>query len=147
MEGDEMTMQDRVMKHLWRFLLTAIICVIFYGAYWLWYPHTPARVDRIHVKSEVVRIGEEFCFQFEGQKLMAVPVKVTVEFVNHNVYDVYSYTSNTPVGDKFKERCFLVPTNIIPNKYYLRWNGDYTINQLNHVPLSYTSETQFEVVK
>jgi hypothetical protein len=109
-----------------------------------WYPYNPITVDKITISKEVVSRGECLSFQFHGEKHYPVPVDVTIELVDGVSYFIMSYSSNNPVGNKFKARPFIIPHHIIPGKYKLRWTGVYTMNALNIVRVKKLSQ-EFEV--
>jgi hypothetical protein len=115
-------------------------------ATWLWLPQDPVRIDKIKIEPVAVRIGEKFCFQFTGEKYIAAPVAVSVELVNGEAYEIMKYSSNTPVGNVFKKRCFVVPPYVLPGRYHIRWSGTYHVNFINDVIKTADSEC-FDVVK
>jgi hypothetical protein len=124
---------------LWT-LLVGLILVSGYVAYLALYPYDPLRIDKIVPDKTTVCRGGDLCFQFEGEKFYDIPTNVVIELINGEVYGVMAYSSNSPKGKVFKKRCFIVPYNIKPNTYQIRWTGVYEFNALNHVRKTAKSE-------
>jgi hypothetical protein len=117
-------------------LLTALVVIMFVGLTMALYPYQPIRVDKFCIDKTVVTHGEKVCFRFEGEKFMPVPVNVLIELANGENIEIMKYTSNNPVGTTFKQRCFLMPHHVIPNRYQIRWTGVYPVNALNRKTVS-----------
>ena len=118
-------------------LLSVYAVTIVYLLAW---PYNPIRIDDLNLSKTEVAQGEELCFQFQGEKLLPVPVKVIIELVNGEAIHIMSYEANNPVGEKFKARCFDVPYNVKPNRYQLRWSGGYQVNPLRTILRTKLSE-------
>jgi hypothetical protein len=126
-------------------ILMTILCIALFSILYLtWYPYNPITVDKITISKEVVSRGECLSFLFHGEKHYPIPVDVTIELVDGVSYFIMSYSSNNPVGNKFKARPFIIPQHIIPGKYKIRWTGVYTMNALNIVRVKKLSQ-EFEV--
>ena len=112
---------------------------------WFALPANPMRIDSFKIDRAEVKQGEKICFLFQGEKFLALPVKVTVEMVNGEGIEVMSYTSNNPVGTLFKKRCFIVPYSAEPGKYFLRWTGTWPVNPIQSVTKVVRSDDSFTV--
>ena len=126
-------MKNSLSEILFWAMFFALIALFVIMGYFTWYPYTPVRVDGIIPdKTEVCR-GEELCFMFKGEKFYEMPVEILVELTNGERYYVMRYTSNTPKGDVFNRRCFIVPNSVKPNNYRIEWTGTYKMNMLREV--------------
>jgi hypothetical protein len=117
---------------LWT-LLVFFIFVLVYVGYLTWWPYNPIRVDGIKVCQSEVRRGEVIYFTFKGEKFMNITSHITIELVNGERMLIMSYDSNTPPGEAFKKRSFIVPYHIQPGRYQLVWTGVYNINPIRDI--------------
>lgn len=124
--------------YLLSILLILLFITVVFTVYQLWWPVEPVKItgitllssDGITPSSKVVKRGETMYFIFDGQKLLPVPVRVSIELVNGERMAIMTYDSNTPVGYVFKKRSFIIPYHIQPGRYRLVWTGNYFINSL-----------------
>jgi hypothetical protein len=116
----------------WYSYIVVVISVLVTFAFKAFWPYNPVRIDSFYTDKSGAVHGEKVCVRVIGEKLLPVPVDVTIALANGESYQVMKYTSNLPPGTFFPKRCFLVP-HIIPGKYRVRWTGVYTVNAFNHV--------------
>jgi hypothetical protein len=121
-------------------LLATLTGILLVGTIMAVYPYKPLRVDSFRLDKTVATHGEKVCILVTGEKLMDVPVHILIELVDGESYEIMRYGSNTPPGDKFKPRSFIVPHHIKPGMYRVRWTGVYPVNALNHVRYTFLSE-------
>ena len=118
-------------------VLLALLFISFVAAV---YPYKPLRVDKIILSSHDVAKGDRVCFLFKGEKFYDMSANITVELVNGEAYHIMSYTSETPAGTMFKPRCFIIPQNIEPGQYQIRWTGVFYMNPFNYPKQRHMSE-------
>jgi hypothetical protein len=132
-------LNGRLMRYLFDALLLVVLSYVIWIGYQL-YPRTPIRVDAIVIDKTEVTQGGEICFQTLGEKLMAIPVHVTLDLVDGQSFSLVSYDSNIPPGIKFPLRCVTIPYHIVPRAYKLRWTGVYQVTFLSHYIASKDSD-------
>lgn len=110
-----------------------IICFFAYLSFVSLYDYQPVRVDRIDLSKTEARRGEEVCLKFAGEKLMPVPVQVSIDLVDGVSTNIMHYSSNIPPGTEFPSRCFVVPYNARLGKNHIQWTGVYRINFIRNV--------------
>jgi hypothetical protein len=132
-------MRDLI-KHLFEHkiltvILTMLVCLVIVllinsvtlGIH-TFYPYEPIRIDRLDIDKTECSVGDTVCVQMVGEKLLPLPVRVTLSLVNGSSITIETYWSNSPVGNKFRSRCFNVPFHIATNWYQVQWDGAYPIN-------------------
>ena len=126
------------------FSLLLFCCFFTISLGWmLWYPYNPIRIDALYVDKTEAHVGDTVCFKMVGEKLMEVPVSVSLELVNGEGVAIMNYSSNVPKGAKFKERCFNIPMHIKSNHYRLLWRGVYPVNGLRNIVKEKLSNTVY----
>lgn len=126
-------------------LAIGLLLVMLSGfiSYYIWattYPYNPIRMEKIIMSKTVMHPGECGTYQFSGEKLMDLPVDVTVNITNGANILLMTYTSHNPVGTKFVPRRFTLPHNLHSGRYRIMWEGIYSINGLRSVNKRYYSE-------
>lgn len=129
----------KVKTILWYIYISVVMAVMVTFGYKAFYPFEPIRMDSFYIDKQVLRHGEKFCIQMVGEKLLDVPVDVTISFANGESYQVVKYSSNVHVGSYFPKRCFLTP-HIMPGKYKVRWTGAYHVNNFQTVTRTILSD-------
>jgi hypothetical protein len=128
------------------FLVFVSLLVIVTG-FMIFYPFNPMEVREILVPQRTVAQGEKLCFQFVGEKHMAITANAVVELVNGEAIEVMKYSSNNPVGEVFRQRCFIVPYTVPVDKYSIRWTGTYHVNGLRSIVRSYETKKEIYVIE
>lgn len=129
----------RTTRILINILLAVMLVMFFYVMYKMWYPYEPVKAARVLVNSTSLHRGDVIGFLLDGEKMLPVPVEITIELTNGENYPIMHYHSNLPVGKLYKWRHFIIPLHVIPGKYRVHWTGVYEMNAVNTVRRSYYS--------
>ena len=124
-------------------MVAFVVALLIYSSilgYYLFYPFEPIRISYLAVDNTEANVGDEVCVTMMGEKLMPLPVHVTLTLVNGKSIELEKYTSNNPVGKVFKPRCFTIPMHVKTSWYQVQWDGYYDINQTRTVHLTVRSK-------
>ena len=117
-------------------LASGLFCVMWMSLY----PYKPMRIDHLAIDKTAATVGDSLCIQMVGEKLLPVPVHVSIELVNGYGIAIANYDSNTAIGTTFKPRCFNIPMHIETSTYRVRWTGTYILNEFRRITLVVYSE-------